>query len=957
MYTSIQIALHSLVPVWVVSAGTQEARSGAGVEQPAATLAEARELLTQGSYERAEAAFMALAGKAGEGPAAELGLAQCRLHTGRYEEGLAGLTELEANQSADWHFWVAVFHQRLAGDDEVLRHARAAIDSDKNHASARLLLAQTLERLGRRPEAVEAYRWFDEQLSGRRDLPRDAPWLTAVAQGFLRYSVLTQTHVVSRTKYVLRELLQVAYTQLDRTYWPARIAAAELLREKYNNNEHDGSVSDYTAALRINEHLPEAHVGMGEVALASWWFEEVEKRAEQALTVNPRFAPAHHLLAKKLIVERRYGEAQEMAEKALAVNVRDVIAMSLIAAAAACRYDGETVERLRKVVEQIDPKCALFHRAVGDALSGIRQYAASEREYKKAIEFDATDANARTELGLMYMQWGLEDKARDALDGAWNLDPFNERTKNTLDLLDSLQKFDRHETPNFVIRHEAKTDPGIGEFLAAFLDETYEAVTKDFGATPDAKTVIEVFPTQAAFAVRITGRPWIHTVGACTGRVIALASPRRGDDRMGPFHLGRVLRHEFTHTVTLAATENRIPHWFTEGLAVYQEDAPRSFDWVELLAEAARRGELFTLESIDWGFIRPRRPQDRTLAYAQSEWMCEYIVERYGYEIIHAMLARFKSGGTQPEVFRQLLGIGLEEFDRDFAAWAKRQIAAWGFDATSPEDVTSIRSLAEAQPDDAAAQGRLARAAYDADDPELALAAARRALELDTQEINGLTVLAKLLAAKIRQERNDASRREVEETLLSAAELLERLQPNGWLGPKLLSEVWLLRNDWEKAADCLQRLQRLCPFDPASWRGLAGIYLQQGDLDRALPQLLELARSEEHDPDVAGQIADIFRQRGRLREAQHWYRQALMIDPFDVGGHQSLGDTAMQAGDTRSALQSYLMLTRLEPGNVRHYENAALAAHKLGETDGTRRMAAKAVELDPKSTARTLLPP
>ena len=60
-------------------------------------------------------------------------------------------------------------------------------------------------------------------------------------------------------------MLQVAYGVVDRTYTPARIASADLLRERYNNDENDGSVSDYQAALKINENLPEAYVGLGEV--------------------------------------------------------------------------------------------------------------------------------------------------------------------------------------------------------------------------------------------------------------------------------------------------------------------------------------------------------------------------------------------------------------------------------------------------------------------------------------------------------------------------------------------------------------------------------------------------------------------------------------------------------------------------------------------------------------------
>ena len=282
---------------------------------------------------------------------------------------------------------------------------------------------------------------------------------------------------------------------------------------------------------------------------------------------------------------------------------------------------------MRLRVAAINPTCALYYRTLGNAMSGIRQYTASERALLQAIEYEPTNANARTELGLMYMQWGREGKARDALEAAWNLDPFNQRSKFTLDLLDSLERFERHETEHFIIRFDSTRDPVMGAFIADYMEEIHEQVTEDFETTLAEKTIIELFPTQRSFAVRITGNPWIHTIGACTGRVIALASPRQSADLTGRYDIARVLKHEFTHTVTLAATNNRIPHWFTEGLAVSEEDAPRAFPWMEQLADAARRDTLFTLESIDWGFIRPKRPGDRQMAYAQSEWMCEYIVE------------------------------------------------------------------------------------------------------------------------------------------------------------------------------------------------------------------------------------------------------------------------------------------------------------------------------------------
>jgi hypothetical protein len=92
--------------------------------------------------------------------------------------------------------------------------------------------------------------------------------------------------------------------------------------------------------------------------------------------------------------------------------------------------------------------------------------------------------------------------------------------------------------------------------------------------------VIEVMPDHERFAVRITGMPFVHTIAACTGPVIAMEVPREGppSKHMGLFDWPRVIQHEYTHTITLGQTRNRIPHWLTEAAAVSMEPAPRSYD-------------------------------------------------------------------------------------------------------------------------------------------------------------------------------------------------------------------------------------------------------------------------------------------------------------------------------------------------------------------------------------------
>src|SRR4029079_19622325 len=129
----------------------------------------------------------------------------------------------------------------------------------------------------------------------------------------------------------------------------------------------------------------------------------------------------------------------------------------------------------------------------------------------------------------------------------------------------------------------------------------------------------EVFNSHEMFSGRIVALPDLHTVGACTGRMVALVSPP-GKGMRKTFNWGRVLRHELVHISNLEQTNFLVPHWLTEGLAVGNEGFPRPQVWNELLLERVPAGkDVMDLDSIDLGFIRPRNQMDWHMAYCQAQ--------------------------------------------------------------------------------------------------------------------------------------------------------------------------------------------------------------------------------------------------------------------------------------------------------------------------------------------------
>jgi tetratricopeptide (TPR) repeat protein len=59
------------------------------------------------------------------------------------------------------------------------------------------------------------------------------------------------------------------------------------------------------------------------------------------------------------------------------------------------------------------------------------------------------------------------------------------------------------------------------------------------------------------------------------------------------------------------------------------------------------------------------------------------------------MLAEFKAGALQEEVFPKILGRSQTQFFSEFSAWAARQVAGWGYDAQSVKKYDELKEQGE----------------------------------------------------------------------------------------------------------------------------------------------------------------------------------------------------------------------------------------------------------------------
>ncbi len=980
---TIRSFLVALVLGMVLSAGAGQARAEASAERaasrPAAsgpttrpaesrqaegageTPAKARQLYWRGEYDAAIAAYERLAKDPLTAVAAGIGLAEAQAMVGRYEDALASLRAVEARAKldAEWHVALSGLLAVVGKYPESLAAARAGHELRDDWAPAILCLGQALETLGRKKQAIDVYQTLDKAIS-HPGFTTDARSLTAAGKVLDRFAILTGRKASEQAQNILHNYFQDAYQKADKTYWPANLAAGILLLEKHKPQQ---AKQEFDLALKANQNLPDAHIGHGVILLGMYRFEQAMALADKALKINPRHPDGLLLRAVTNMLWRKFDQVAPELEKLLKLNPSHLEALSLMAAVHVRKFQPEQAEPYIRRVQKVNPNYAQLYEVIADWLAAGRQFHLAEDYYKKAMSMAPELAGPVTGLGRLYMQTGQETLAEQTLEKAFALDDFRGDVLNYLKLLRAMKKFSVKETEHFIFKVDGQHDEVLLEWLAEVAEtKIYPDVSRDFGYTPKEKTLVEMFPDHGQFSVRISGRGWIGTVGACTGRVIAMPAPDPLRGGFGQFNWYAVLRHEYTHTVTLTMTRNRIPHWFTEACAVWEQPDRRNFQAVGLLVDAVRTGKLYPMKELSWGFIRPdpRRRGARSLAYAQSEWIFEYIDAAKGRKAILDMLKGFDAGWTQEKVFREALGTTEAEFDKDFQGWAKEQVRGWGFDPEPPPEVKAAEAAAKKHPDSADAQADLAlallhRAARDPRrarrDRQRAEQVAREALKIEPRHPRALAVLGSLL---VDQEKYDDA--------IETALILEQADPKSADAPKILARCYSSKRQWKNAIPALERYKKLLPLDPYGHEELAKIYMQLGLHEQALPNLAEMHRRTLKDPKYARQAADICRTANRPQQALEFYEQVLQINPYDSGAYKSMAALALRVKDYDQAERAMRSASLIEPKSAETWAQLAMVYYRVARAKKlparlaqARQAAEKSVQLDPEGQGKMVL--
>jgi tetratricopeptide (TPR) repeat protein len=863
------------------------------------TLQIARQNLLRGEYEKARGQYEELRKDARTRDLAALGLSQALESVGEYDGSLRAIDFAlpSGPKNPDLHARRAQLLFDRGRFDEADRAVALALVFDPNHFLAHWVRALVLRSRGELSEADNEFRWFVRTYTAQNDADqdiKDPDILVLIGQAGCENA--RWNNLADQFQFVLNEIYAVSIRE-DKDFWPAEYQSGLLYLEKFDCGL---AVEAFDQALKINPHAALALVGKGQVALTRLNIDLAIKFAEKALQINPRLPEALVLRADVQLISGELSAAITDLKAAERIKPADE---TILGRLAACRLMAREDDEFRAVEARVkarDKKPGMFNFELAEALARRQRYEQAEKHYRAASEMWPPLSEAWAGLGFLYMHSGREAEARPLLVQAFDADRFNIRVRNALTVLQHLDHYRTERTEHFIIRFDPETDRLLAEELGRRLESTYRALARQYGYDPGGPILFEVFNNHEMFSGRITALPDLHTIGASTGNVVAMASPHaKGVER--PFNWGRVIRHELVHVFNLKQTHFLCPHWLTEGLAVDNEGYPCPQDWMMLLQDYTRSGHLLNLSNIDLALVRPRSPDEWTEAYCQAWMYMEYLRKVFGESSIPGMLQAYGLGLDTPAAIQKVCHRPVAEFEAGYQEFIQKTLAAIHLPARrKPWTLPQLEERHKQEPQDLDVAAELAWALGQRRREDEALVLADDVLRRKPAH-----ALAAVIKAKSMEDQGDL---EGARALLEKA--LDRRNPEPRL-LSLLAKLYTAANMEPQVLDLFELGRQVQPYENQWLVETLAARTRLGQRDRQIEILQELITRDPDDIAYRKQLARLLLEAGRSKEAEVAARQGLEIDVLDAEAQKHLADALAAQKHWPQAIAAYGIVLQL----------------------------------------------
>jgi tetratricopeptide (TPR) repeat protein len=626
----------------------------------------------------------------------------------------------------------------------------------------------------------------------------------------------------------------------------------------------------------------------------------------EALKINPRHLDSLLLRVDEEIDAEAYAEASKDLQKISELNPAEPRAWAYRAVLA--HLDGKPDEEAAARKSALSPwaENPEVDHLIGRKLAQKYRFAEGAAAQKRALLMDSDYLPAKVQLCQDLLRLGDEEEGWKLADEVFARDGYNIVAYNLVTLHGLLSGFRTLRQDGLLVRMEPREADLYGARVLDLLGRARKTLCEKYGIALAEPVIVEIFPRRNEFAVRTFGLPGADgLLGVCFGRVITANSPASQGET--PSNWEAVLWHEFCHVVTLTKTRNKMPRWLSEGISVYEEGR-QDPAWARSTTPQFRAmllGPEFTpLSKLSSAFLGAKTPIHVQFAYHESAMAVDFLVGKFGLPALKGLLDDLASGTSIAQALPARTRMTLDEIDRQFALFARKQAegiapgATWEEPELPPEaDSAAVVAWLEKHPRSFPGLRSLG-----------ARLVAERKWPRAKEVLEGLRKLYPdyvgpenpyvLLAAVYKHLNDPASERAVLEELAAR---------DGDASPAYLRLMELAEaaEDWQSLARNALRLMAVNPLIPAPHRQLALAAEHLGDRDEAIRCSRALLLIDESDPAGAHyRLARLLRDDGDRKEARREVLKALDEAPRFIQAHELLLDLVEPPGTQPHATRS-----------------------------------------------------
>jgi len=641
-------------------------------------------------------------------------------------------------------------------------------------------------------------------------------------------------------------------------------AIGDYLLSRYNSAE---AMQAYSEALGHDAGFIPALYGVAR----THHFDRNNSKARESLAflleVQPNYVPARLLVARLAIDDDDFEVAEQAITTALETQPGSAAALSLSAAIHYLRDERTEFEAISKRIRTESPGYV-------DLYLTLAEIAAQHRRYFDAVEFSNIAVNlhprawrAHALLGINRLRIGDMNRGRFNLERAFQGNPFDIWTKNTLDLLDHLDTFQNLESDRFILAADSEEAEVLAPYLLPLAERAFDYYEKKYSHTPETPIRIEVYPDHKDFSVRTVGLVGVDIVGVSFGPVVAFDSP--SSRVFGDFNWASVLWHEIAHSFHIDMSKGKVPRWFTEGLSVFEErlgGVGWGNDISDSFLTAYNDGKLVPASDLDQAFMRPTYAEQVPHAYYQASLIMDMIEKKHGFDAIVNMLRGFGSGATTQQMIRDILGTEAADFDKEFDEYLKTrfegQLAAIKPTVSGDLETSEYYQLMQT-----------AASAVSEDDLVLAEQKLLEAQKLFPDRAGAGSSYRELANLYRRRDDNELAIAQLVSNIdIDADDLDAHLQ---------LADLYQRNGDQQAVARILQRVLYIQPFDASVHQRLGQYFADNGEWDEALNSRAATMALEPADAVEARYLyAQALENTGQRQQARQQLLRTLEVAPL-----------------------------------------------------------------------------